>query len=395
MKLLFSICCLLLTVPFFAQVKVSGMVIDKETKEPLIYANILVLEPQTKAGLEGTTSDLDGKFDLSVADSSFILAISYTGYKTIEKSVVDVLQNPQVDLTPETVVDGIEVIGYRVPLVEQDNTTQGQILTSVELKVLRKQTRKGRKDANGNGLYVMGSRTANLQYQVQPANTEDYDLIQENRFHKVTDEPQSTFSINVDAASYSNIMRRFLNQQELPPKDAVRIEELINYFEYEYAEPIDDQPFSINTEVANCPWVEEHKLLHIGLQGKSIPTDDLPPSNLVFLFDVSGSMQSHDKLPLLKSSFSLLTNQLHPQDRVAIVVYAGSSGLVLPSTPGNKKADILEAIERLEAGGSTAGAAGIELAYKVAQENFQDGGNNRVLDSSNICCPYLIRTFYH
>lgn len=211
-----------------------------------------------------------------------------------------------------------------------------------------------------------------------PPNTEDYNQIVENSFQKVADEPQSTFSIDVDAASYSNI-RRFLNQQQLPPKDAVRIEEMINYFDYDYPQPTDREPFSVHTEVATCPWTSEHQLLHIGLQGISIPTDDLPPSNLVFLLDVSGSMEAPNKLPLLKSSFSLLVDQLRPQDRVAIVVYAGSSGVVLPSTKGSRKNDILAAINQLNAGGSTAGAAGIQLAYQIAQENFVKNGNNRVI----------------
>jgi Ca-activated chloride channel family protein len=174
-------------------------------------------------------------------------------------------------------------------------------------------------------------------------------------------------------------MRRFIHQNQLPPADAIRTEELVNYFDYAYSQPVGDDPFSIFTEVASCPWNTGHQLVHIGLQGKTVPTENLPASNLVFLLDVSGSMQDANKLPLLKQALGMLTDELRPQDRVAIVAYAGASGLVLPSTPGNKKADILEALEKLEAGGSTAGAAGIHQAYAVALENFIQGGNNRVI----------------
>jgi Ca-activated chloride channel family protein len=209
-------------------------------------------------------------------------------------------------------------------------------------------------------------------------NTEEYDGINENIFHGALQNPLSTFSIDVDAASYSNI-RRFINSGQRPPKDAVRIEEMINYFQYDYQQPKGSDPFSIYTEISNAPWNENHRLVHIGLQGKKIPTENLPASNLVFLIDVSGSMSSANKLPLLKASFKLLVNQLRAQDRVAIVVYAGAAGLVLPSTSGACKEQIIEALDNLQAGGSTAGGAGIELAYKVAKENFKDGGNNRVI----------------
>ncbi len=226
-------------------------------------------------------------------------------------------------------------------------------------------------DAVGASYALPGRYNANF-------NTEAYDHIVENVFLGVAANPLSTFSIDVDRASYSNV-RRFINQGQRPPKDAVRIEELINYFTYDYPDPDGDHPFSITTEVTDAPWNPIHKLVRIGIQGERVDTRDLPPSNLVFLLDVSGSMQSPDKLPLLKASFRMLVNELRPQDRVAIVVYAGAAGLVLPSTPGDEKGKILDAIEALEAGGSTAGGAGIVLAYKVAHENHIDGGNNRVI----------------
>lgn len=209
-------------------------------------------------------------------------------------------------------------------------------------------------------------------------NTEEYRVIDENPFKLVTNNPLSTFSIDVDTASYSNL-RRFINEGRVPPKDAVRIEELINYFTYDYPQPEGDRPFSITTEMSNSPWNSKHKLVRIGLQGKKVVTENLPPNNLVFLFDVSGSMNSPNKLPLLKSAFRLLVDELTEKDTVSIVVYAGAAGLVLPPTNGNEKDKILAAIDKLEAGGSTAGGDGIKLAYELAKRLYKASGNNRVI----------------
>ena len=211
---------------------------------------------------------------------------------------------------------------------------------------------------------------------------EGYAHIEENRFLAVKQSPLSTFSIDVDAASYSNV-RRFLQQGLMPPPGAVRIEELINYFDYQYPQPRNGEPFSVNSELSVCPWNPLHRMLLVGLQGKKVPVEDLPASNLVFLIDVSGSMDEPDKLPLVKSSLKLLTDQLREKDRVAIVVYAGNAGLVLPSTGGSDKQKIKDAIDNLEAGGSTAGGAGLELAYKIAAGSFITGGNNRVILSTD------------
>ena len=205
---------------------------------------------------------------------------------------------------------------------------------------------------------------------------ERYAEIEENPFLETSRAPLSTFSIDVDTASYANV-RRYLNDGQLPPKDAVRIEELVNYFEYNYPQPIGNVPFSVTTEAANAPWNPKHSIVSIGLQGKKVSLDNVPPSNLVFLIDVSGSMNDPRKLPLLKDALRILVNQLTAKDRVAIVVYAGSSGLVLPST--NNRGDILNALNNLNAGGSTNGGQGIQLAYNVAQENFIKSGNNRVI----------------
>ncbi|WP_319804249.1 vWA domain-containing protein [Chryseobacterium kimseyorum] len=209
-------------------------------------------------------------------------------------------------------------------------------------------------------------------------NDEEYASLIENPFELTKSQPVSTFSIDVDKAAYSNI-RRMINNGETVDKNAVRIEEMVNYFKYNYPQPQNNDPFSINTEYSDSPWNPQHKLLKIGLQGKNIPLDILPPSNIVFLIDTSGSMQAEDKLPLLKQSLKILLNQLRPQDKVGIVAYAGSAGVILPSTSATDKNKILEAFEMLQAGGSTAGGEGIELAYKLAKENFIKKGNNRVV----------------
>ena len=209
-------------------------------------------------------------------------------------------------------------------------------------------------------------------------NTEDYDNIVENKFLAVTQNPLSTFSIDVDEAAYSNV-RRYLENGSIPPAGAVRIEEMINYFDYNYPKPENGEPFTVNTEISDCPWNPQHKLVHIGLQGKEIPVENLPPSNMVFLVDVSGSMDEPNKLPLVQASMNMLVDQLREKDKVAIVVYAGNAGLVLPSTSGANKVKIKEAIDNLQAGGSTAGGEGIKLAYKTAKESFIKNGNNRIV----------------
>jgi Ca-activated chloride channel family protein len=209
-------------------------------------------------------------------------------------------------------------------------------------------------------------------------NTAAYDHIVENPFLDAKNNPLSTFSIDVDTASYSNI-RRFINEGHLPPKDAVRLEEMINYFTYDYPQPNDGRPFSINFDVGGCPWEMSHRLVRVGLKGREIAVDKRDSSNLVFLIDVSGSMTPAERLPLIKQSMRLLVEKLTENDRVAIVVYAGASGLALPSTTGDHKDQIREALDRLQAGGSTNGAEGIELAYKIAADNFIKGGVNRVI----------------
>jgi Ca-activated chloride channel family protein len=233
--------------------------------------------------------------------------------------------------------------------------------------------------SSGNTASIRGGRPASrVSRPASYWNTEEYSRITDNRFLAALTNPLSTFSIDVDRASYSNV-RRFLTEGQRPPADAVRIEELVNYFSYDYAEPEGRDPFTIAADAAPAPWNRRHQLVRIGIEGKRYQSREIPPSNLVFLIDVSGSMMSEDKLPLVKQAFHTLVRHLGEEDRVAIVVYAGQAGLVLPSTPGSDRETILSAIDQLEAGGSTAGGAGIRLAYDVAQRNFMPEGNNRVI----------------
>jgi Ca-activated chloride channel family protein len=219
----------------------------------------------------------------------------------------------------------------------------------------------------------------------QPApqwNTESYNAVKENGFIRTTNDPLSTFSIDVDTASYSNV-RRFINQGQLPPPGAVRIEEMINYFSYSYPQPDGGHPFSVTTELGPCPWKSGHKLVRIGLKAKDIDKNELPPSNLVFLIDVSGSMSDANKLPLLKQAMKMLAQQLNAKDRVAIVVYAGSDYVVLEPTSGSEQEKIKAAINSLGAGGSTHASSGIITAYELAAQTFMPGGNNRVILASD------------
>ena len=304
-----------------------------------------------------------GKYSLKAPNTDTHLLISSLGYKT---------QN--IKLGKQQVIN--------IKLEEDISALQEVAIVSYAAKA--------QKSVTGSSTYMSASalngRVAGMSYHdrrgktyyPRPQNTENYAHITENAFKRAGDAPLSTFSIDVDAASYSN-MRRFINTGNLPPKDAVRIEEMINYFDYSYEQPKGSDPVNIVTEIGTAPWNSKHRLVHIGLQAKTIPNQHLPASNLVFLIDVSGSMEDSNKLPLLVSSLRLLTDNLREQDKVAIVVYAGNSGLVLPSTSGEDKQAIKDALNKLSAGGSTAGGAGISLAYKVATDNFIKGGNNRII----------------
>jgi Ca-activated chloride channel family protein len=230
----------------------------------------------------------------------------------------------------------------------------------------------------GSSTAYLGAARAIMPTPFAAADTESYAAIEENKFRRAVDQPLSTFSIDVDTASYANV-RRFLNEGHLPPADAVRIEELINYFHFDYADAMQGAPFGVTTEVVPCPWNSRHRLALIGLQARRLPEGRTPPRNLVFLLDVSGSMATSDKLPLVKNAMKMLAETLTSQDRVAIVTYAGTTGVALPATRGDRNAVIQDAISSLGAGGSTNGGAGIQLAYQIANENFVKGGINRVI----------------
>lgn len=345
----------------FPDVKtISGRVTDS-SGSPVTGAIIMVKGQST-----ATSTDSTGYFSLTIPDDTKIIVISAVGFDTKEIKITS-SNDPLKIILNDTIKELQEVVvmGYSSKIVRSlQGSASGVII-------------RGSRSTKANRKNKHLPYTSN--HLPQPDfNTEDYDNIVENRFLKTSVNPLSTFSIDVDGASYSNV-RRFLQNGQLPPAGAVRVEELINYFHYDYPQPKDDAPFSINTEMAECPWNNKNKLVMIGLQGRKISVDNLPASNIVFLIDVSGSMEDENKLPLVKSSIKLLIEQLREEDRVSMVVYAGNAGLVLPSTSGAQKQKIRDAVDRLEAGGSTAGGAGIQLAYKVARENFLKQGNNRVI----------------
>ncbi|MBI5917279.1 MAG: von Willebrand factor type A domain-containing protein [Bacteroidetes bacterium] len=333
----------------------KGKVVDEAG--PLIGVSIAV-----KGTSQGCVTDVNGEFSIQTAKRCETLTFSYTGYQQQEVAKVCEGDFVEVKMVSGQVLEEVVITALGM---DKAKRSAGR----AEMKVADASMPSG----IAPGMYYDADDYPNF-------NTEDYDRINENRFFKAVETPLSTFSIDVDAASYSNL-RRFIQNGQVPPADAVRIEEMVNYFDYDYPAPApnDERPFNVNATKFQCPWNARHELVVIGLQGKKMDTESLPPSNLVFLIDVSGSMQDMNKLPLVKSSMKLLVDQLRPQDRVAMVVYAGAAGLVLPSTSGQGKQKIREAIDNLEAGGSTAGAAGIKLAYQTARENFAKEGNNRVI----------------
>lgn len=345
-------------------ISISGKVTD-EAGVPLNGATVAVKGTKIR-----TATDAKGEFTLQVPGLKSVLVINYVGYQLQEVTVVN---NKKLSITLHTtnlLLDEVIITanGIASRKIKSSSVTRGYNNIYAAPMYQKAEEKK---------MYNYGWQNGN-KADSAVFNREGYDRIVENRFLSTQQNPLSTFSIDVDAASYSNI-RRMINGKMLPPAGAVRIEEMINYFTYQYAQPTGTDPFSITTEIAECPWNTAHRLVSIGLQGRQIPVGNLPPGNLTFLIDVSGSMESEDKLPLVKASLKLLLNQLRDEDKVAIVVYAGSAGLVLPPTPGSDKTKIRSAIENLQAGGSTAGGEGIELAYKTAQQNFVKQGNNRVI----------------
>lgn len=322
---------------------VKGKVTDAADGSDIIGCTV-----QVKGTTRSTITNVDGEYTIR-ADKGERLVFSYIGYEKQEAEVKSERLNIRLK-TSSQVLEECVVVGYGTQKMVSLCGAVGHVTPG-----------------------IMASRM-----YADGMNAEEYKEIAENNFKTVSESPLSTFSIDVDAASYSN-MRRYINKGELPPADAIRTEELINYFSYDYPQPTGNDPVKITTEVGACPWNVKHRLVRIGLKAKEIPTDKLPVSNLVFLIDVSGSMYGPQRLGLVQSSLKLLVNNLRDEDRVAIVVYSGSAGEKLPSTSGSDKQKIREAINELTAGGSTAGGAGIKLAYKIAKQNFVKGGNNRII----------------
>ncbi|EPE9900379.1 YfbK domain-containing protein [Flavobacterium psychrophilum] len=370
LKIISASIMMLMSTLFFGQDKtITGIVTD--ASGPMPGVNVMVKETK-----KGTSTDFDGSYKIQ-ANVGQTLVYSFIG------------------MNDETRVVGTSTV-INVSMKDNNQKLQEVVVTgySSEYESDNKSTpsRKERKKAQNNqelsekiynvpvnsNVAVCKNPSIPNSTKTPVPNNEDYNSWIENPFESPKTAPLSTFSIDVDNASYTNI-RRLINNGQKVPKDAVRVEEMINFFKYQYPQPKDNHPFSITTQYSECPWNSKHKLVQIGLQGKNIPTNDLPASNLVFLIDVSGSMNADNKLPLLIESLKILVEQLRKQDKVAIVVYAGAAGLVLPPTAGNEKQTIINALEKLNAGGSTAGGAGIELAYKTAQKNFIKDGNNRVI----------------
>lgn len=329
-------------------VTVTGTVTEEGTKTPLAGVSILI--KNTKIGV---TTDSKGHYSIK-AYTDDKLTFSFIDYQNAERKIgKDSVIHVSLKVATEALQESIVATKSPAPSAKMQTYAVQPFAVP------------------------MPSMAYDMEF-----NTEEYKGLNENIFHDTKKNPLTTFSIDVDRAAYSNV-RRMLNLGQFPQRDVVRIEEMINYFDYDYPQPKGEHPVAIHTEFSDSPWNKGLKLLHIGLQAKTIPTDNLPPSNLVFLVDVSGSMNQANKLPLVKEAFKLLVNQLRPNDRVAIVVYAGAAGAVLSSTPGNQTATIKDALDKLSAGGSTAGGEGIKLAYKIAQENFIKGGNNRVILASD------------
>lgn len=339
---------------------ISGLITDNSTSKAIPGAKIQVFQ-NGKVVAEKSSSP-NGAYALSVAVGKYDIKALVSGYEVSVKKNIDINANSVTRVN--FALNPIQLVEVRKE--EERNAKLSKMMIVAECSAP-----------------VSFAGGIAYDYDVsENFNTESYDVINENIFKDVINNPLSTFSADVDRAAYSNV-RRFLTQNQKPVKDAVRIEELINYFDYDYPQPKNGHPFSITIEADKCPWNTKHQLFLVGLKGENINENEIPANNLTFLIDVSGSMSSANKLPLLKQAFKYLVENLRPQDRVAIVVYAGAAGVVLESTPGNQKEKIIAALDMLQAGGSTAGGEGINLAYKIAKQNLIKNGNNRVILASD------------
>jgi Ca-activated chloride channel family protein len=367
--------------------KISGVVVDSSDGSPLPGVSV-----QIKGTAVGTSTNSQGKYTIDVPGESGVLVFSFIGYVPKEMKVgkidsMTVKMQADVAMLDEVVVTAYSTIKKKnstaaVTTIQGFGKTYETFVPNVE----QLQGRMAGVVVSNGSKIKESKRSKNESYKIATIvdDNEEYSQLVENQFFEVKKDALTTFSIDVDRAGYSNV-RRMLNAGVMPPKDAVRIEEMINYFDYDYPQPSAESkdPVTINTEYTDSPWNPSLKLMKIGIQAKKIEMEKLPASNLVFLIDVSGSMQDPNKLPLVKKGFNLLIDQLREQDKVSIVVYAGAAGLILPPTLGSEKAIIKNALDKLEAGGSTAGGEGIKLAYKLAEENLMKEGNNRVILASD------------
>ncbi|MBN1780623.1 von Willebrand factor type A domain-containing protein [bacterium] len=369
------ICMILLFLPVLAWAGktgfIAGNITENSTGDPIPGCNIIL--EGTKLG---AASGMNGDYLIqNVPPGKYTLIASALGYEQVQRMNVNVKKNDTTRVNFQMVAGALpdEVVALHTEKTDSENDVFSMAPQTVQMQAGVLSKAQGAPGQAPHRMLGFTAAEAGTDW-----NTEEYDRINESGFLEVLKNPMSTFAADVDAASYANA-RRFIMMDRLPMKDVVRSEEFINYFDYDYPQPKQDHPLSINIEYGKCPWNQAHHLVHIGLRGKSLNREEAKPSNLVFLIDVSGSMDHPKKLPLLQKAFNLLADQLQEKDRVAIVVYASATGLVLPSTPGSEKQTIKDAINRLEAGGSTAGGAGIKLAYEVAKENRIKGGNNRVI----------------
>ncbi|MDD4149625.1 MAG: von Willebrand factor type A domain-containing protein [Bacteroidales bacterium] len=349
---------------------IEGNVSDNATGNSISGAEVKLY----KMGIiiRTTKTDNVGMFQFTNLDEGpYNVKVNAKGYSEFIKKNIIIAKNDFHRMTIFMNAEVIAVQNNKDFIILDAPCEEEKVVTT-----LSKMSSSGNRSTYGRN-YAVASDDRYVEH-----NTESYDFIQENGFKDVVNDPLSTFSIDVDRASYANV-RRFINNSQMPYADAVRVEEMINYFDYDYENPKGEHPFSTHLELGNCPWNDKSKLLMIGIQGEEIEAENIPACNLVFLIDVSGSMNSDNKLGLLKKSFRLLVDKLRPEDKVSIVVYAGAAGCVLPSTSGKDKAKILASLDKLSAGGSTAGGAGIKLAYDIAIENFIKGGNNRVILASD------------
>ncbi len=390
----------------YSQTILFGKVLDSSNLEGIISAQVAVYK--NNVFVCGTITDLNGNYKIeNIEPGTYDLEAFYTLYPAVRKTGVLIKHGESTEvnfqLSEGVMLDEVVIVEYKAPLIQQACTTQGKKVTVEQIRSMPTKniaaisaTSAGLTTKGKNQISVKGARTNEVNYYVdgvrinnfsskkeedvkrQYFGNEEYKFIPENEFVAPQNEPLSTFSIDVDRAGYSNV-RRFIDNGVMPPIDAIRIEEMVNYFDYDYSQPKNSDPIALHSTLTSCPWNKEHELLHVGLKGKALDLTEVPRSNLVFLIDVSGSMGRVNKLPLVKSSFKMLLNKLREDDRVAIVTYAGNASVALESTTIAEKKKILQVLESLGSGGSTAGAQGIQSAYQIAEQNFIKNGNNRVI----------------